>query len=100
MEMDIVTCLIVGLVAGLLASAVVRGSGFGILGDIVLGIAGAFVGAWAFHQLGWRAPFAGVAGLIAVATVGAVMLLLLLRRMTTRSRRMLVVPRDGLGGES
>ena len=42
--MDILTWLIVGLVAGLLASLIVGGSGYGILGDIVAGIAGAFVG--------------------------------------------------------
>jgi uncharacterized membrane protein YeaQ/YmgE (transglycosylase-associated protein family) len=80
--MDIITWLIVGLVAGVLASAVI-GSGFGILGDIVLGIVGAFVGGWAFRELGWRAPFSGTAGVIAVAFVGAVILLVgirLLRR--------------------
>jgi uncharacterized membrane protein YeaQ/YmgE (transglycosylase-associated protein family) len=77
--MDILTILIVGLVAGLLASALVRGSGFGVLGDIVLGVAGAFVGAWAFQGLGWRAPFEGIAGVIVVATAGAVLVLLALR---------------------
>src|ERR1041385_3562538 len=45
--------LVVGLVAGVLASLIVRGSGLGIVGDILLGIAGAFVGGWAFHALGW-----------------------------------------------
>jgi uncharacterized membrane protein YeaQ/YmgE (transglycosylase-associated protein family) len=77
--MDILTWLVVGLVAGVLASAVVRGSGFGFLGDIVLGIAGALVGGWTFHALGWQAPFAGLAGVIAVALVGAVIVLAGLR---------------------
>jgi uncharacterized membrane protein YeaQ/YmgE (transglycosylase-associated protein family) len=87
--MDIITTLVVGLVAGLLASAVVRGSGLGIVGDIVLGIAGAFVGAWAFHELGWKTPFAGLPGVIAVATVGAVLVLLIIRlfRAVTSSAR-------------
>ncbi|MCX5745836.1 MAG: GlsB/YeaQ/YmgE family stress response membrane protein [Proteobacteria bacterium] len=86
--MDLLTWIIVGLVAGLLASAVV-GSGFGVLGDIVVGICGAFVGGWVFQQLGWRAPFAGLAGTIAVAFVGAALLLGLLRliRMSSRGRR-------------
>jgi uncharacterized membrane protein YeaQ/YmgE (transglycosylase-associated protein family) len=73
--MDIITWLVVGGVAGLLASLIMRGSGFGVLGDIVLGIAGAFVGGWAFGELGWRAPFPGLGGVIAVAFVGAVILL-------------------------
>ena len=77
--MDIITWLLVGLVAGLLASMVMRGSGFGMIGDIVLGIVGAFVGGWAFRELRWHAPFEGTAGVIAVAFVGAVIVLLVLR---------------------
>lgn len=73
--MDIVTWLVVGLFAGVLASFLMRGSGFGLLGDIALGIAGAVVGGWMFHQLGWQAPFAGIAGAIAVAFLGAVIVL-------------------------
>lgn len=84
--MDIVTWIVVGLVAGLLASFVVRGSGFGLLGDILLGIVGAFVGGWVFRELHWRTPFEGTAGVIAVAFVGAVLLLAALRvfRYATR----------------
>ena len=73
--MDIITLLAVGLVAGLMASALIRGSGFGLFGDIALGVAGAIVGAWTFHLAGWHAPFAGIAGVIAVAFVGAVIVL-------------------------
>jgi uncharacterized membrane protein YeaQ/YmgE (transglycosylase-associated protein family) len=76
--MDILTWLIVGLVAGVLASLVV-GGGYGILGDIVVGIVGAFVGGWLFRQFGWHSPFGGLAGTIFVAFIGAVVLLLLLR---------------------
>jgi uncharacterized membrane protein YeaQ/YmgE (transglycosylase-associated protein family) len=76
--MDILTWLIVGLVAGVLASFVVRG-GFGLLGDIVVGILGAFVGGWLFRQLGWGSPFPGLAGTIFVAFIGAIVLLLILR---------------------
>jgi uncharacterized membrane protein YeaQ/YmgE (transglycosylase-associated protein family) len=83
--MDIITWIIVGLVAGALASAITRGSGYGIIGDIVVGIIGAFVGSWAFRELGWQAPFEGIAGVIAVAFVGAVLVLLVLRLVRTRT---------------
>jgi uncharacterized membrane protein YeaQ/YmgE (transglycosylase-associated protein family) len=76
--MDILTWLIVGLVAGVLASMVV-GGGFGILGDIVVGIIGAFVGGWLFRQMGWSTPFGGLVGTIFVAFIGAIVLLLILR---------------------
>ena len=75
--MDILTWIIVGLVAGVLASLVV--GGFGLLADIIIGIAGAFVGGWLFRQLGWSAPFGGLAGTIFVAFIGAVVLLAILR---------------------
>jgi uncharacterized membrane protein YeaQ/YmgE (transglycosylase-associated protein family) len=81
--MDILTWLIVGLVAGVLASFVV-GGGFGILGDIVIGIIGAFVGGWIFSKLGVGTPFGGLAGTIFVAFIGAVVLLLLLRLIRRR----------------
>jgi uncharacterized membrane protein YeaQ/YmgE (transglycosylase-associated protein family) len=84
--MDIITLLVVGLVAGVLATTVV-GRGFGLLGDIVLGIVGAFVGAYSFRALGWHAPFSGLAGVIAVAFVGAVILLVGLRLIHRSSSR-------------
>jgi uncharacterized membrane protein YeaQ/YmgE (transglycosylase-associated protein family) len=57
----------------------VRGSGLGLIEDIVVGIVGAFVGGWSFNQLGWQAPFAGTAGVITVAFLGAVVVLAALR---------------------
>jgi len=84
--MDILTWLIVGLVSGVLASLVVGGTGYGILGDIVVGIVGAFVGGYIFRTAGWGVPFAGIAGTIFVAFIGAVVLLViihLIRRGTT-----------------
>ncbi len=77
--MDIVTLIVVGLVAGLLASLVMGGIGFGILGDIVIGILGALFGGWLFSEMGWRTPFSGIAGTIFVAFIGAVVLLLIIR---------------------
>ncbi len=87
--MDILTWLIVGLVAGVLASVVMGGTGYGIIGDIIIGIIGAFVGGWLFAQLGVSTPFGGLPGTIFVAFIGAVVLLFilrLLRRGTARSR--------------
>ncbi len=76
--MGILTWIIVGLVAGVLASLVV-GGGFGIIGDIIVGIVGAFLGGWIFSQLGISTPFGGLAGTIFVAFIGAVVLLFILR---------------------
>ena len=76
--MELLTWIIVGLVAGVLAS-LVMGGGFGIIGDIVVGILGAFVGAWIFGALGVASPFGGLAGTIFVAFIGAVVLLFLVR---------------------
>jgi len=84
--MDIVTLLIVGLVAGLLASVAVGGAGYGILGDIVIGIIGAFLGSWLFGVLRVRVPFSGLGGTIFVAFIGSVVLLLVLR-LARRGRR-------------
>lgn len=76
--MDILTWIIVGLVAGVLASMIVGGSGYGIVGDIVVGIIGAFVGGWVFREAGWGTPFGGLAGTISVAFVGSVISLIVL----------------------
>ena len=76
--MSILTWIIVGLVAGVLASFVV-GGGYGLIGDIIIGIIGAFVGGWIFRALGTATPFGGLAGVIFVAFIGAVVLLFLLR---------------------
>jgi uncharacterized membrane protein YeaQ/YmgE (transglycosylase-associated protein family) len=85
MDNIILTWLVVGLIAGVLASFVSRAS-YGIIGDIVLGIVGAFVGGWGFRQLHWHAPFAGLAGVIFVAFVGAVALLVVIRLVSGRRR--------------
>ena len=77
--MDIITWLIVGLVAGVLASMVMGGTGYGLIGDIIIGIIGAFVGGWLFAKLGVSTPFGGLGGTIFVAFIGAVVLLFVLR---------------------
>lgn len=85
--MDILTWLIVGLVAGLLASALVGGIGYGLLGDIIVGIAGAFVGGWLFTALDIRMPVAGLPGTILVALIGAVVLLVVIGAIRPGARR-------------
>lgn len=77
--MTLLTWLIVGLVAGVLASLVMGGTGYGIIGDIIIGIVGAFVGGWLFTALGIASPLGGLAGTILVAFIGAVVLLFVLR---------------------
>lgn len=82
--MDLLTWLIVGLVAGVLAGLLV--GGVGLVGDIIVGIIGAFVGGWIFRQLGVSAPFRGLGGTIFTAFIGAVVLLFLLHLITGRRR--------------
>jgi uncharacterized membrane protein YeaQ/YmgE (transglycosylase-associated protein family) len=80
--------IVIGLIAGWLASAVV-GGGFGLIGDIVVGVVGAFVGGFVFRALHISSPFGGIAGTIFVAFIGAVVLLLLLRLIRSASVRRL-----------
>ena len=87
--MSILIWIIVGLVAGVLASMVMGGTGYGIVGDIIIGIVGAFVGGWLFTQLGVSSPFGGLPGTIFVAFIGAIVLLFVLRLLrggTARAR--------------
>jgi uncharacterized membrane protein YeaQ/YmgE (transglycosylase-associated protein family) len=70
--------IIVGAVAGWLAGLIVKGYGFGLVGNIILGIVGAFLGGWLFAQLN-IVIMPGLIGTIIAATVGAVVLLLLVR---------------------
>ena len=70
--------VVVGLISGWLASAVV-GGGMGVLGDIVIGIVGAFLGGMLFRTMHWHSPISGLAGTIFVAFIGAVLLLIILR---------------------
>jgi uncharacterized membrane protein YeaQ/YmgE (transglycosylase-associated protein family) len=69
---------IVGLIAGFLAGKVMKGGGFGVLMDIVIGIVGAMIGGWVFGLVGIF-PGGGLIGSILVAFVGACILLWLVR---------------------
>lgn len=85
--MTLLTWIVVGLVAGLLASLVMGGTGLGIIGDIIIGIIGAFVGGWIFQKLGVSSPFGGLGGVIFTAFIGAVVLLFVLGLIRRASRR-------------
>jgi uncharacterized membrane protein YeaQ/YmgE (transglycosylase-associated protein family) len=70
--------IVVGAVAGWLAGLVVRGFGFGLLGNIIVGILGAILGGWLFGAVG-LAIFPGIINTILTAFLGAVILLLIIR---------------------
>lgn len=70
--------LIVGLIAGWLAGVLVKGGGFGLVGDLIVGVVGAFIGGFLFSSLG-ASSGGGLIGAIVVATIGAVVLLLIVR---------------------
>ena len=75
---SLLVILFVGLVAGWLAGKVVRGAGFGIIGDIVIGIIGAFIASWLFPRLGIHLGV-GLVSKIIYSAIGAVILLLIVR---------------------
>ena len=74
--MDIVWFLIIGIVAGWLAGKIMRGGGFGLIGDLVVGVIGALLGGFLFGLLGLSAN--GLVGSLVTATVGAIVLLFLI----------------------
>jgi uncharacterized membrane protein YeaQ/YmgE (transglycosylase-associated protein family) len=81
----ILVILFVGLVAGWLAGKIVRGTGFGIIGDILVGIAGAFVASFLFPKLGIHLG-TGLVSNIIYSAIGAVVLLLIVRLIRTGGR--------------
>ena len=74
----IIVILFVGLVAGWLAGKIVRGTGFGIIGDILVGIAGALIAALLFPKLGIHIG-TGLVSEIIYSAIGAIILLLIVR---------------------
>jgi uncharacterized membrane protein YeaQ/YmgE (transglycosylase-associated protein family) len=80
----LIAWLVVGLIAGWLAGQFMKGGGYGIIGDIVLGIIGAFVGGFIFSLL-LPGSSVGLIGSIIVAFIGAV-ILIAIARMLTRGR--------------
>jgi uncharacterized membrane protein YeaQ/YmgE (transglycosylase-associated protein family) len=76
---SLIVILIIGLIAGWLAGQIMKGSGFGLIGDLIIGIIGAFIGGWLWGVLGL--PSIGPWWLTAVvsATIGAIILLFIIR---------------------
>jgi uncharacterized membrane protein YeaQ/YmgE (transglycosylase-associated protein family) len=83
--MSIIAWIVLGLIAGFIASKLVNNSGEGLLMDIILGVVGSVVGGWLFHMFGMP----GVTGLnlysLAVAVVGAAVFLIVYHALTRRS---------------
>ncbi len=75
---SLVVIILVGLVAGWLAGQVMQGSGFGLIGDVIVGLLGALIGDWLLPRLNIHLGV-GIVGLIANAVIGAILLLLVLR---------------------
>ncbi|MEE9561993.1 MAG: GlsB/YeaQ/YmgE family stress response membrane protein [Thermoanaerobaculia bacterium] len=73
--MDIIWFLIIGIIAGFLAGKLMRGGGFGLVGNLLVGVIGAILGGWLFGELG--ISVGGHFGSLITALVGAVVLLLL-----------------------
>jgi uncharacterized membrane protein YeaQ/YmgE (transglycosylase-associated protein family) len=75
---SLIVIIIIGLIAGFLAGKIMKGSGFGIVGDIVVGVIGAFIGAWLWSVL--SLPVLGPWWLTAIvaATIGAIILLFII----------------------
>jgi uncharacterized membrane protein YeaQ/YmgE (transglycosylase-associated protein family) len=82
---SLVLILVVGVVAGWLAGQIVQSTGFGLVGDLLIGIIGAFIGSWLLPQLNVHIG-AGIIAAIANATIGAMILLFLLRAVRGSGR--------------
>lgn len=83
-DQGLLVILVVGIIAGWLAGKIVRGNGFGLVGDAAIGIVGALIGDWLLHRVGVHFG-SGILGLVINATIGAIVLLLPLRLMGASS---------------
>jgi uncharacterized membrane protein YeaQ/YmgE (transglycosylase-associated protein family) len=81
---DVIWWIVVGLIAGALAGLVMRGAGYGIVGDIIVGIIGAIIGGWIFSRFG--VGTGGLIGSIIVAFIGACILIAILRLIAGATR--------------
>jgi uncharacterized membrane protein YeaQ/YmgE (transglycosylase-associated protein family) len=77
--------VLVGVIAGWLAGQIVQGSGLGLVGDLIFGIVGAFIGTWLLPQVGIHLG-AGIIAAVANATIGAILLLFLIRAVRGSGR--------------
>ena len=74
---SLILFLVIGLIAGWAAGQVLKGRGFGLIGDLIVGVIGAFLGGWLFSLLNISAG--GILGSLITAFVGAVVFLYLIR---------------------
>ena len=74
---SLILFLVIGLVAGWLAGRIMKGGGYGLVGDLIVGVIGSFIGGWLFGVLGIY--IGGILGSLVAAVVGALVLLFLLR---------------------
>ena len=75
--MELLWFILIGVAAGWLAGQIMKGGGYGLVGDLILGVIGALLGGWLFGLADIAA--AGLIGKLVVATIGAIVLILLLR---------------------
>lgn len=77
--MELITYLIVGAIAGWLAGVVVKGGGFGLIGDIIVGIVGGLLAGWLSAHVLNISVGSGIIGQIITSAIGAIILLLIIR---------------------
>jgi uncharacterized membrane protein YeaQ/YmgE (transglycosylase-associated protein family) len=82
---SILVILLVGVIAGWLAGQIVRGTGFGLIADLCIGIVGALIGSWLLPRLNVHLGV-GIVAAIVQATIGAVLLLVVLKLVRGRGR--------------
>lgn len=74
---SLIMFLVIGIAAGWLAGKIMKGGGFGLVGDLVVGVVGSFLGGWIFGLLGIAAY--GLLGSLVMAVIGAMLLLYIIR---------------------
>jgi uncharacterized membrane protein YeaQ/YmgE (transglycosylase-associated protein family) len=85
--MGLIGWIVIGLIAGWIAGQFMKGSGYGLFGDLALGIVGAIVGGWVVVTIAPSAEPTGVIGTMIVATLGAIGLIALARLVGHRPAR-------------
>ena len=75
--MEFLWFILIGIAAGWLAGQILKGGGYGLVGDLIVGVIGALLGGWLFGLAGIAS--AGLIGQLVVATIGAIVLILVLR---------------------
>jgi uncharacterized membrane protein YeaQ/YmgE (transglycosylase-associated protein family) len=81
---NLLVILVVGIAAGWLAGQIVQGTGFGLVGDLIVGVVGSFIASWLLPQLGIHLG-SGIVSAIINAAIGAILLLLLIGLFTAEA---------------